>query len=101
MKEPRSVRHVVVHGKVQGVGFRHFVDHHARQRNLSGWVRNRRDGTVEAIFAGPRKSVEGMIGVCRVGPPAGNVERVDQGDATDAELNVRGASEGFTVLPTI
>jgi acylphosphatase len=101
MNEPRSVRHIVVHGKVQGVGFRDFVDQHARQRNLSGWVRNRRDGTVEAVFAGPQKTVEGMIGICRVGPPAGKAERVDQRDATDDELNVRAASEGFTVLPTI
>ena len=46
------VRHVVVRGRVQGVGYRAFVEHHARLRNLTGWVRNRRDGSVEAVFAG-------------------------------------------------
>ena len=55
------VRHVVVRGSVQGVGYRVFVEHHARLRNLAGWVRNRRDGSVEAVFAGPEKTVNGLI----------------------------------------
>ena len=102
MSEPILARHVIVHGKVQGVGFRDFVDHNARQRNLTGWVRNRRNGTVEAVFVGLQGSVEGMIGVCRVGPPSGNVNRVDQRDAAEAEVKTRGATDGeFLVLPTV
>ena len=49
----RVIRHIVVRGRVQGVGFRAFVEDEARQRGLQGWVRNRRDGSVEAVFAGP------------------------------------------------
>ena len=47
-----AIRHVIVHGRVQGVGFRAFVEHEALRRGLEGWVRNRRDGSVEAVFAG-------------------------------------------------
>ena len=43
---------MIVHGRVQGVGFRAFVEHEALQRGVEGWVRNRRDGSVEAVFAG-------------------------------------------------
>ena len=47
------IRHVVVRGRVQGVGYRACVEHEAHRRGLDGWVRNRRDGSVEALFAGP------------------------------------------------
>jgi acylphosphatase len=47
------VRHVIVRGVVQGVGYRAWTEHEARRRDLAGWVRNRRDGTVEAVFFGP------------------------------------------------
>ena len=49
------VRHIVVHGRVQGVGFRAFVEHEALKRGLEGWVRNCRDGTVEAVFKGEER----------------------------------------------
>ena len=61
------VRHVVVQGRVQGVGYRAFVEDEAMRRQLRGWVRNRRDGSVEAVFAGPRPVVEAMIEACRRG----------------------------------
>ena len=48
-----AIRHVTITGWVQGVGYRAWVEHQARARNLEGWVRNRRDGSVEALFAGP------------------------------------------------
>ena len=64
------VRHVVVQGRVQGVGYRAFVEDEAMRRRLRGWVRNRRDGSVEAVFAGPRTVVEAMIEACRHGPMA-------------------------------
>jgi acylphosphatase len=100
MSDERIVRHVIVRGRVQGVGFRAFVAHHATQRNLDGWVRNRRDGTVEAIFAGPADSVEGMIRACKVGPLSSKVDALDQRDATEAELSARKSGETFSCRPT-
>jgi acylphosphatase len=101
MSDERIVRHVVIRGRVQGVGFRAFVEHHAMQRNLEGWVRNRRDGTVEAVFAGPDASVTGMIRACRVGPLSSKVDAIDQRDAADAELSGRRSGETFSCLPTV
>jgi acylphosphatase len=94
------IRHVIVRGQVQGVGYRAFVEHHARQRNLAGWVRNRRDGTVEAVFAGEEKSVAGMIAACGYGPLGARVDSVDQRDGSKADLAVGGAADEFSVLPT-
>ena len=51
------IRHVTIRGRVQGVGYRAWVDHRATDYALEGWVRNRRDGSVEAVFAGPRPSL--------------------------------------------
>jgi acylphosphatase len=99
-EDSRIVRHVSVRGRVQGVGFRAFVEHHARQCNIEGWVRNRRDGSVEAVFAGPRTSVEGMIRACGVGPLSAKVDGFDQREATEEELSSRGA-DLFSCLPTV
>jgi acylphosphatase len=93
MSDKRIVRHVIVRGRVQGVG--------ATQRNLEGWVRNRRDGTVEAVFAGPDVSVTGMIRACKVGPLSSKVDALDQRDAADAELSGRKPGEAFSCLPTV
>ena len=71
-------RHVIVRGRVQGVGYRAFVAHEADRRALEGWVRNRRDGTVEAVFAGPDDAVRAMIGTCRKGPPGSHVEAIEE-----------------------
>jgi acylphosphatase len=101
MSDERIVRHVIVRGRVHGVGFRAFVAHHATQRNLDGWVRNCRDGTVEAVFAGPADSVEGMIRACKVGPLSSKVDALDQRDATEAELSARTSGEAFSCLPTV
>jgi acylphosphatase len=96
----RIIRHVVVRGRVQGVGFRAFVEHHALQRGLEGWTRNRRDGSVESVFAGSAESVGGMIGICKVGPLSARVDTLDQRDGTEAELSVRRVGELFSCLPT-
>ena len=101
MSEPRIIRHVVVRGRVQGVGFRAFVEHHALQRGLEGWVRNRRDDTVEAVFAGPQKTVEGVIKACHVGPLPAKVEGLDQREASEDELALRRPGELFSALPTV
>ena len=70
-------RRVVVHGFVQGVGFRFAVERAARSRGLAGWVRNRPDGSVEAVFEGQREDVEALVAFCRQGPRGAMVERVD------------------------
>lgn len=98
--EAEIIRHVLMRGKVQGVGLRAFVEHHAIQRGLAGWVRNRRDGSVEAVFAGPAKSVEGMIAACRIGPLGGRVDVLDQRDGSDDELELLRPGELFSVLRT-
>jgi acylphosphatase len=70
----------VVHGRVQMVGFRAFVIHHAGDAGLAGTVRNLDDGSVEAVLEGPRDSVERMLDLLRVGPSHARVERVDVED---------------------
>lgn len=67
---------VVIHGRVQGVWFRGWTVDEARARGLSGWVRNRRDGTVEAVFEGATQAVEDMVAACRRGAPAAHVTEV-------------------------
>jgi acylphosphatase len=68
---------VRVRGLVQGVGFRWATIDHARSLGLGGWVRNRPDGTVEAVFEGPRARVESMLLWCRRGPSGALVEGVE------------------------
>lgn len=78
--------HVRIHGRVQGVWFRAWTEQEARARALRGWVRNRRDGTVEAVFAGSEAAVRDMIGACHEGPPAANVGRIEESPADGAGL---------------
>lgn len=96
----RIVRHLIARGRVQGVGYRAFVEHEAHQRGLHGWVRNRRDGSVEAVFAGPRAEVEAMLEACRRGPFSARVGGLDQREGTEADLRARAEGEAFSVLPT-
>jgi acylphosphatase len=73
----RERRRVIVHGFVQGVGFRFAVERAARTRRVSGWVRNRPDGTVEAVFEGEPSDVDALVEFCRRGPRGAEVDRVD------------------------
>jgi acylphosphatase len=73
----KTVR-VRVAGKVQGVWFRAWTTEQATRRGLSGWVRNCRDGSVEALFSGPADQVDSMIEACRDGPPAARVDHIDR-----------------------
>jgi acylphosphatase len=70
-------RHVVIYGFVQGVGFRFAVERAARPRGVAGWVRNRPDGTVEAVFEGAPEDIEALVELCREGPRGADVKRVD------------------------
>lgn len=96
-----AIRHVSIRGRVQGVGYRAWVAHTAKQRDLEGWVRNRRDGSVEAVFAGPADEVTGMVADCRRGPRLAHVEAVDDQPATVDMLNLRPSGERFSVLATL
>ena len=97
----RAIRQVAIRGRVQGVGYRAWVDHQAQAYGLDGWVRNRRDGSVEALFSGPTEVVTKMVALCWRGPPSAQVDTVVEEEAGPAALNLRRAGEGFSVLPTI
>lgn len=71
-----------IEGLVQGVWFRAWTAEQAGKRGLAGWVRNRRDGSVEALFAGPEDQVRDMLAACRDGPPAARVASVSETPAT-------------------
>ncbi|MDP1651514.1 MAG: acylphosphatase [Rhodocyclaceae bacterium] len=72
-----AIRHLVIHGRVQGVGFRASLAWEAQQLGVTGWVRNRRDGTVETMICGHDESVAAMIAWARRGPPGARVDRVE------------------------
>jgi len=95
-----TVRHVTVHGRVQGVGFRAFVEHEALKFGVGGWVRNRRDGSVEAVFAGEANTVAAMIEACGIGPPGARVDALHQREGTADDLKPVRAGEVFSMLPT-
>jgi acylphosphatase len=96
-----AVRHTLIRGRVQGVGYRAWVEYTAHDHGLTGWVRNRRDGAVEAVFAGPSQAVDAMLAACRRGPPGARVDSVDTRQATAAELAQRRSGEEFSVLSTV
>jgi acylphosphatase len=95
------IRRVIVRGRVQGVGYRAWAEDTAILNGLDGWVRNRSDGTVEAVFAGSAQAVNSMIEVCHRGPGSARVEAVEVHDAGPEELAMRQGADGFTVLPTL
>ena len=95
-----AMKRVVIRGRVQGVGFRAWTEYTALERGLQGWVRNCRDGSVEALFVGAADTVAAMIAACRQGPRGSRVEGIDQRDGTADELALRRRCELFSVLPT-
>jgi acylphosphatase len=96
----QAIVHVVVRGRVQGVGYRAFVEDEALRRDIAGWVRNRRDGSVEALFAGEAEAVEAMIAACRRGPLGARVDALYRRTGEAAELAIRQPGEAFSVLAT-
>src|SRR5262245_30661614 len=95
------IRHVGIRGRVQGVGYRAWTEYTARDHGLEGWVRNRRDGSVEAVFAGSSEVVEAMIAACRRGPRGAQVDGIDELPAAPELLASRHAGERFSVLSTL
>ena len=91
MVHERIVR-VRIHGKVQGVWYRAWTNEEARELGIDGWVRNRKDGTVEAVFAGTVADVDRMLELCRSGPPLARVDTIDvesEGEAPPAGFEQR------------
>jgi acylphosphatase len=86
-------KHLLITGRVQGVGFRFFVERVARELGLTGWVRNRHDGRVEAVVAGTPEAVQTMIDRARRGPRGAVVTNVKVSEA-------QGSFERFDILPT-
>jgi acylphosphatase len=90
-----SAERIVIEGRVQGVGFRAWAMDEAERRRIRGWVRNRRDGTVEALLIAPRESIEAMIEACRRGPGLARVSNIVREGASDD------GSSSFRDRPTV
>jgi acylphosphatase len=84
-----------IEGRVQGVGYRMWLSREAQRHGLAGWVRNRRDGSVEALLKGDDESLEEVVELCRNGPRMARIERIERSDAEDD------GSFGFEELPTV
>ena len=97
----RRFVHVTIRGRVQGVGFRAFIDRQAQERALDGWVRNREDGSVEAVFAGASSAVDTMLEACREGPPGAEVDGLDLREEEAAGLIPSSRPAGFYIMPTV
>ncbi|MEO1090235.1 MAG: acylphosphatase [Pseudomonadota bacterium] len=95
MADDRQCLHLSVVGRVQGVGFRAWLQHTAVGLGLDGWVRNRRDGSVEALVAGPRRAVAELLAACHRGPALARVDHVTTGE------HAAPAEAGFRTLPTV
>jgi acylphosphatase len=91
---------VVITGRVQGVGYRAFVEYEALKNGVGGWVRNRRDGSVEAVFSAEAGAVAAMIAACREAPPGAYVDGLHQRVGTAEDLALRRPGEVFSMLAT-
>ena len=89
-----AAKHLIIAGQVQGVGYRQWLIAQAEAAGLSGWVRNRRDGAVEALIAGETAAVEELVRLCRRGPRMAVVTSVEE-DFCDPP-----PESGFRGLPT-
>ncbi len=96
-----AIRLIVIRGRVQGVGYRAWTEYTALERGLQGWVRNRADGSVEALFVGPVDVVTAMIEACWNGPSGARVSGIDQRDAGSEDVTLIRRGELFSVLATV
>ncbi|RVT98849.1 acylphosphatase [Rhodovarius crocodyli] len=90
-----KARHLLISGRVQGVGYRDWLVRTAGAEGLAGWVRNRADGRVEALLAGPEPAVAAVLLACRRGPPAARVSNIEESFAEAP------TEPGFHRLPTV
>ncbi len=89
-----AAKRLIIAGRVQGVGYRHWLTARAEAAGLAGWVRNRLDGTVEALIAGETAAVEELVRLCRRGPRMAVVTSIEE------EFGDPPAEPGFRSLPT-
>jgi len=84
-------KHLLITGRVQGVGYRYYLAYKARQFSITGWVRNRRDGSVEALIQGTPENIEAMVARAHRGPPNSAVAavKVSEGSGTYTEFVTR------------
>ena len=84
-----SAKHLIISGRVQGVGFRHFTYRNASKLNLKGWVQNLQDGTVEIVLAGSPENVNKMVDKLEEGPPSARVQNIEEvnGSVNTENLN--------------
>jgi acylphosphatase len=92
MQSHKTVK-LIITGRVQGVGFRDWAERQARQAGLAGYVRNRREGTVELVISGSEANVDAMLAQCRKGPRLAIVEGIEA-------VADRWSGHGFSILPT-
>lgn len=90
-----DARHLRIEGRVQGVGYRDWMVREASRLGLYGWVRNRRDGSVEAVVAGDEASVRALLSACRRGPLLARVDRITESSAEPP------VEPGFRRLPSL
>lgn len=90
-----STFHLIISGRVQGVGYRAWASQQAKKLGLSGWVRNRRDGTVEALVSGDADMLDSMVEYCHEGPIAARVDRVSVHEVNEP------VPEGFAQKETV
>ena len=90
----KITKHITIHGRVQGVGYRESLRIQAHRLNVTGWVRNRGDGTVEAMVHGRPEDVARILDWCRQGPPGARVTSLQASEGT-------GEFEDFERLPSV
>lgn len=92
---PARAVHVYIEGRVQGVWYRGWTMQQAHKLGLAGWVRNRRDGRVEAVFSGDTDALDTMIALCRNGPPLARVDNIIISESEAEDMS------GFDTRPTV
>ena len=86
-------KHLIISGKVQGVGFRYWMQNFAVNNNISGWVRNKSSGDVEALIIGQEKEVQKIIKQCKIGPSLATIQNIQINDYDQDYLK-----EGFNII---
>ncbi len=99
-EQPLILR-LMISGRVQGVSYRVWLKAEAEARGVSGWTRNRVNGDVEAVLAGPLEAVRTLCEICRSGPPMARVDQLLIETAEQAVLEAEGARGAFVILQTV
>src|SRR5260370_38102721 len=95
---PHDIKRLTIRGVVQKIGFRVWTERKALRLGLDGWVRNRLDGSVEVLVAGPPPAVAGLIEHCRSGPPLARVDSVAVAEASELDLGRSRPAAAFSLL---